>query len=139
MIKACEYIEAPIPEEGEVILLEDYSFVEENLRSPNRVNVNQTYSIRIQDVGGSCVSSSKVNISGYYYIDGGTASISDVHLTASLTYIPALWTVEITSQWANVNMTNLSYSISYRSHVNDPYSCLVGGGYWYSGATFNLR
>ncbi len=26
-------------------------------------------------------------------------------------------------------MSKLTYTINYRSYVNDPYSCLVGGGY----------
>lgn len=144
VVTACDYSIAPIPEEGEVILLEDLSYTEPQpansiARSPSRVNVNQTYAIRIQDVGGSCVSSAKVNISGYYYYDGGTASVSDIHLSARVTYVPALWTCEITNQWATPNMSKLTYTINYRSYVNDPYSCLVGGGYWYSGANFSIR
>ncbi len=36
-------------------------------------------------------------------------------------------------------MSKLTYTINYRSYVNDPYSCLVGGGYGYSGANFSIR
>lgn len=143
-ITACDYSLAPIPEEGEVILLEDHSYTEPQLansvlRSPSRVNVNQTYAIRIQDVGGSCVSSAKVNISGYYYYDGGTASVSDIHLSARVTYVPALWVCEITNQWATPNMSKLTYTINYRTWVNNPQDCLMGGGYWYNGANFQIR
>ena len=39
----------------------------------------------------------------------------------------------------NISGSSLTYSINYRSSVNDPYSCLAGGGYWYSGATIKIR
>ncbi len=35
----------------------------------------------------------------------------------------------------NISGSSLLHCINYRSSVNDPYSFLVDGGYWYSGAT----
>ena len=53
VVTACDYSIAPIPEEGEAILLEDLSYTEPQLadliaRSPSRVNVNQTYAIEFR-------------------------------------------------------------------------------------------
>ena len=75
--RACEVDTMyPIPDEGEVILLEDNSTIEPlndfetlsviTMRAASRVNVNRSYSIRIQDQGGSCVSSAKVTVKGAY-------------------------------------------------------------------------
>lgn len=72
-----------------------------------------------------------------HIINGG--SISNVNLNASITSVPTLWTVAINKQWYNINGSSLTHSINYRSSVNDPYSCLVRGGYWYSGATIKIR
>ena len=138
----------PIPDKGEVILLEDNSTIEPLYRSEisalsdvnraaSRINVNKSYSIRIQDQGGSCVSSAKVTVTGAYTYNNG--KISNVSLNAAITYVPTLWTVSINSQWHNISGSSLTHSINYRSSVNDPYSCLVGGGYWYSGATIKIR
>lgn len=80
-----------------------------------------------------------MNISGYYYYDGGTASISDIHLNARVTYVPALWTCEITGQWATPNMSKLTYTLNYCSWVNNPQDCLIGGGYWFNGVNIPLR
>lgn len=146
--RACEVDTMyPIPDEGEVILLEDNSTIEPlndfetlsviTMRAVSRVNVNKSYSIRIQDQGGSCVSSAKVTVKGAYTYNGG--SISNVNLNASITSVPTLWTVAINKQWYNISGSSLTHSINYRSSVNDPYSCLVGGGYWYSGATIKIR
>lgn len=146
--KACEVDTIyPIPEEGEAILLEDNSTIESlndsemlsaiTMRAASRVNVNRSYSIRIQDQGGSCVSSAKVTVTGAYTYNGGT--ISNVNLNATITSVPTLWTVAINKQWYNISGSSLTHSINYRSSVNDPYSCLVGGGYWYSGATIKIR
>lgn len=79
-----------------------------------------------------------VNYSGYYY-DGGTASISNINLSAQVSYVPNGWTCEITRQWATPNMSSLTLSINYRCTVNKPLACLIGGGYWYSGANFAIR
>lgn len=124
----------PIPDKGEVILLEDNSTIEplygseisalsDVNRAASRINVNKSYSIRIQDQGGSCVSSAKVTVTGAYTYNNG--KISNVSLNAAITYVPTLWTVSINSQWHNISGSSLTHSINYRSSVNDPYSCLV--------------
>ena len=72
----------PIPDKGEVILLEDNSTIEplygseisalsDVNRAASRINVNKSYSIRIQDQGGSCVSSAKVTVTGAYTYNNG--------------------------------------------------------------------
>lgn len=137
--KACEFTTDPIPVEGEIILLEDNSIVSAQARASSTINVNKVFSVRIQDVGGSCVSSARITLTGSYTYNSSTKKISNVALYAKPTSVPTLWTVTITSQWHTVNGSSLSHSIYYRSSVNDPYSCLVGGGYWYSGATIKVR
>ena len=75
----------PIPDKGEVILLEDNSTIEPLYESEisavsdinrvaSRINVNKSYSIRIQNQGGSCVSSAKVTVTGAYTYNNGKIS-----------------------------------------------------------------
>lgn len=136
---ACALPTYPVPEEGEVILLEDNSYEIGARAAVKGVSVNKTYSVRIQDSSGSCVSSASVTVKGSYTYNSGTGEILSVDLNASFTSIPSLWNAGITSQWKTVSGTSINYSIYYYSYVDDPLSCMVGGGNWYSGATFSIK
>ena len=139
-IAACSVSETLVPDEGEFFLIKDLSSEVNNPRAREiTYNVDKYFSVRIQDVGGSCVNSATVRVCGYYISDSAKDIITAVSLNAAFTNIPSLWTAEITAQWYNLSGTSLSYSIYYYSTVDDPFSCLVGGGPWYSGATFNIR
>lgn len=132
----------PVPEVGEVILLEDLSDPETITprgAAPVTRHVSKTYSIRIQDSSGSCVNSATVSATGNYSYDASTGEILRTNITAAVTSAPTLWTVGISSQWTTISGTSISHSIYYYSRVNDPYSCMVGGGNWYSGATFQIK
>ncbi|MGM9941279.1 MAG: hypothetical protein ACI32N_04730 [Bulleidia sp.] len=132
----------PVPEVGEVILLEDLSDPETITprgAAPVTRNVSKTYSIRIQDSSGSCVNSATVSVTGNYSYDASTGEILSTNITAAVTNAPTLWTVGISSQWTTISGTSISHSIYYYSRVDDPYSCMVGGGNWYSGATFQIK
>ena len=138
----CSVSMNPVPEVGEVILLEDLSDPETIIprgAAPVTRNVSKTYSIRIQDSSGSCVSSATVSVTGNYSYDASTGEILSTNITAAVTSAPSLWTVGIASQWTTVSGTSISHSIYHYSRVNDPYSCMVGGGNWYSGATFQIK
>lgn len=138
----CSVSMNPVPEVGEVILLEDLSDPETIIprgAAPVTRNVSKTYSIRIQDSSGSCVSSATVSVTGNYSYDASTGEILSTNITAAVTSAPSLWTVGIASQWTTVSGTSISHSIYYYSRVNDPYSCMVGGGNWYNGATFQIK
>lgn len=132
----------PVPEVGEVILLEDLSDSETITprgAAPVTRNVSKTYSIRIQDSSGSCVNSATVSATGNYSYDALTGEILSTNITAAVTSAPTLWTVGISSQWTTISGTSISRSIYYYSRVNDPYSCMADGGNWYSGATFQIK
>lgn len=136
---ACALSYYPIPDEGEVILLEDNSTYIETTGAVSSASVNKTYSVRIQDSSGSCVSSAKVTVKGSYTYDKTSNNVLSSDLSASFASVPSLWTASIQSQWSNISGTSLSYYIYYKSKVDDPLSCMVGGGYWYSGQTFSIR
>lgn len=136
----CSVSQYPVPEEGKAILLDDYSFEDYSSRGAAiRTNVNRTYSVRIQDTSGSCVSSAQVRVSGYFTYDSTSGNIIETSISATFTSVPTLWTAVIQSQRTLVSGGSVSQSIYYYSKVNDPYSCMVGGGNWYSGATFALK
>ena len=138
----CPVATNPVPGVGEVILLEDLSdpdTITPRGAAPVTRNISKTYSIRIQDSSGSCVNSATVSVTGNYSYDVSTGEILSTNITAAITSVPALWTVGISSQWTTVSGTSISHSIYYYSKVNDPYSCMVGGGNWYSGATFQIK
>lgn len=136
---ACALSYYPIPDEGEVILLEDNSTYIETAGAVSSASVNKTYSVRIQDSSGSCVSGAKVTVKGSYTYDKTSNNVLSSDLSASFTSMPLLWSASIQSQWSNISGTSLSYYIYYKSKVDDPLSCMVGGGYWYSGQTFSIR
>lgn len=140
-VSACTLSSEPIPAEGEAILLEDNSYEYTFARAPavKGVSVNKTYSVRIQDSSGSCASSATVKVSGNYTYNTGTGEVLSASLSASFSSVPSLWTAEIQSQWKTISGSSLTYSIYYYSRVDDPYSCMVGGGNWYSGATFTIK
>lgn len=139
-IVACSVSTTSVPKEGEYFLIKDLSSIDNNLRAREiTYNVDKYFNVRIQDSGGSCVNSATVRVYGYYVYDIANNVITAVSLNAAFTNVPSLWTAEITSQWYNVNGSSLSYSIYYYSTVDDPFSCLVGGGPWYSGSTFDIR
>lgn len=136
----CTMTTEPIPEIGEAILIEDNSYtIETRAAAPVTRTVNQTYSIRIQDSSGSCVSTAKVSVTGSYSYYASTGEIESTAITAKVISAPSNWTVGIASQWTTVSGTSISHSIYYYSKVDDPYSCMVGGGNWYSGATFTIK
>lgn len=136
---SCSLSNFPIPKEGEVILLSDNSDYIETTGAIITEWVDKTYSIRIQDPGGSCVSSAQVKITGEYSYDATSNEILSVNLSSQLSYVPSLWTVEIQRSFHSVVGQGITYSINYSSRVDDPYSCLVGGGNWYSRATFTIK
>ena len=138
----CPVSTNPVPGVGEVILLEDLSdpdTITPRGAAPVTRDIRKPYSIRIQDSSGSCVNSATVSVTGNYSYDVSTGEILSTNITAAVTSVPALWTVGISSQWTTVSGTSISHSIYYYSKVNDPYSCMVGGGNWYSGATFQIK
>ena len=136
---ACALSEYPIPKEGETILLADDSYYIESVGTSIGVSVNKTYSVRIQDTSGSCVSSAKVQVKGYYSYDKTTNNVLSSSLNASFISVPTFWDAQVVSQWDNISGSSLSYGIYYKSKVDDSYSCMVGGGYWFSGETFTIR
>ena len=114
----CSVSMNPVPEVGEVILLEDLSDPETIIprgAAPVTRNVSKTYSIRIQDSSGSCVSSATVSVTGNYSYDASTGEILSTNITAAVTSAPSLWTVGIASQWTTVSGTSISHSIYYYS------------------------
>lgn len=140
---ACDFYSVypgdPIPEEGEAILLEDYSMVTQSENGFETINVNQVYSVRIQNSPGDCSGAARVTVSGSYRYDSTSGDYSNVNLHASPTWVPTYWTVEITQQYYTIEYARLRYTISYRCLVDDYLGCMVSGGYWYSGATFTIR
>ena len=136
----CSFSSDPVPAEGEVILLEDNSQVMNVARGAViRIGVNRSYSVRIQDSSGSCVNSATVLVSGSYTYDNTSGEILSINVSASFTNVPSLWTAGIQSQRTIVSGSSISQSIYYYSRFNDPYSCMVGEGNWYSGATFTIK
>jgi hypothetical protein len=78
-------------------------------------------------------------VSGHYTYSASSKKVISSSLNATMASIPANWTVSITGTSANTSGAGLTYTVRYRSYVNDPYSCLVGGGYWYSAATLTIK
>lgn len=113
-----------VPDEGG-FLIKDLSSKVNNPRTLEATyNVDKYFSVRIQDIGDSCVNSTTVRVCGYYVYDIANDVITAVSLNAAFTNIPSLWTAEITAQWYNLSGTSLSYNIYYYSStVDDPYSC----------------
>ncbi|MEG0176590.1 hypothetical protein [Anaerorhabdus sp.] len=121
------------------ILIEDNSYFEMTRGAILRVNVNKTYSIYIQDGKGSCSNYAQVRVTGYYTYDNGNGNIVDSSINAVVSSVPTHWNFKITGVSKNVSSSNLSVLIRFESSVDDPYSCMVGGGVWYSAQTIALK
>lgn len=137
-------------EDNPVVLAADYSHVigsNANLLKSNllrgpvgtvTVAVNNYYWIYIT-TGKDCFDNAQVHLTGSYTYEQANDTILSANLSASLSSVPSGWQVSITNQYANIYQSSLSYTVSYYCYLFDPADCMVGGGGWYSAATFTLR
>lgn len=137
----CSFGPNSMTEDSAPVLVHDESYEIPVLRrgAITYTSVDKTYQIYIQNPNGSCSSTANIRITGYYQYNVSNNQVVDYSLSASVSYVPLLWKVEIVRSWGTIAGSSLNYSVNYRSYVDDPYSCTVGGGYWYGGKTFQIR
>lgn len=134
---ACPLSNLPIPEEGEVILLEDNTVYYETRGAVTAAAVDKTFAIGIQNLSGECTSSASVRITGSYLYDSGTGEVFSADLSASMSYVPLHWSVFLNDQWTTVSGSSITHSVYYQSYTD--YMDCMHSGYWSSGATFAIK
>lgn len=136
-LKSCSLSNIPIPEKGEVILINDNSSEYTTKGAITVANVDKTYSVRLQNLSGDCTSAATVRITGYYTYDSGNGTVISTELSAQFNNVPLHWFAYLNNQWSTVNGTKIFHSIYYQSYT-DYYDC-VHSGYWSNGETFEIK